>query len=159
MAVIVGLLVALFAGYLYLYRPAVADDWRRLALLSFLIAATSLAAKLTVFGGALDTYYAYLLPAAAASMLVAVLLDGELALAVTALLAVVMGLAGSTSFGDLKQIRSTFALVLQGIYHPRIEYPTQQLPLLGAENGSEDRVAPAGPDSLPESKYGGRRAT
>ena len=30
---------------------------------------------------------------------------------------------------DLDQIRTIFAVVLQGIFHPRIEYPPQPVPL------------------------------
>lgn len=98
MTLLVTLMVAMLVAYVWAFQPVVADDSRRLILLGLLIVITVLAAKLTVTGREVNTYYAYLFPAAAASMLVAVLLDVELALAVTALLAMMMGLITSTSF-------------------------------------------------------------
>lgn len=98
MTLLAGLMVLTLAGYIFAYQPTVADDPRRLFLLGLLIVMTALAAKLTVAGRDVNTYYAYLFPTAVASMLVAALLNVELALAVAALLAVVMGLIGSTSY-------------------------------------------------------------
>ena len=98
MALLAGLLVAVLAAYVYSFQPTVADDPRRLLVLGLLVVTTALAAKLTITGRDVNTYYAYLFPTAAASMLVAVLLDVHLALGVTALLAVVMGLISNTSF-------------------------------------------------------------
>lgn len=96
--VLAALLSLILSAYVHSYKPVVADDSRRLLVLGLLIIITVLAAKLTITGRDVNTYYAYVFPVAAASMLAAVLLDVDLAVMVTALLAVVMGLITSTSF-------------------------------------------------------------
>ncbi len=97
MALLTSLLVGMLAVYVYAHQPTVADDPRRLLVLGLLIATTALTAKLTISGRDV-TYWAYLFPTAAASMLVAVLLDVQLAVGATALLAIVMGLTTNASF-------------------------------------------------------------
>jgi cyclic-di-AMP phosphodiesterase PgpH len=90
----VGILVA----HIVIQHPGTADDSRALLLLGLTIAITALAAKLTVAGRDVNTYYGYLFPAAAASMLIAVLLNIEIAFVATAAVAVMMGLITSTPF-------------------------------------------------------------
>ena len=98
MVLLSGLLIVALASYVYSFKPLVADDTRRLVLLGLLIGTATLAAKLILAGRDVDTYYGYLYPIAVVPILVAVLLDGELALASTVALAVVMGLITSNSF-------------------------------------------------------------
>ena len=98
MSLLSGLLVVALAAYVYRFRSQYTDDYRRLLLLGLLIGMAALTAKLLLAGRDVDTYYGYLYPIAVVPMLVAVLLDAELGLAVTAILAVVMGLITSNSF-------------------------------------------------------------
>jgi cyclic-di-AMP phosphodiesterase PgpH len=95
---VLALLVSLLTYYIYSYHPIVADDGRRLLVLAFLIVLTVLAAKLTITGRDVASFWIYLFPIATAPMLIAVLLNVELAFAATALLGAVVGLMATTSF-------------------------------------------------------------
>ena len=89
MAVAAG---AMMGAYLYLFQPAEAMGVRRLVLLGLLIVAWVAAVKVFFSLTLPDDdrlYLGYMLPVAAAPMLVASLLDGGLAVCVAALLAVV----------------------------------------------------------------------
>jgi len=90
MALISLALAALLCFYLYHFQPAVSRSPRRLVLLGVLLLAEIVAAKLTVPG---REYYGYLFPSAAVPMLLAMLLDTELGLLTTAILAVTLGLS------------------------------------------------------------------
>jgi len=89
MAVLAG---AMMGAYLYLFQPSEAMGVRRLVLLGLLIVAWVAAVKVFFSLTLPDDdrlYLGYMLPVAAAPMLVASLLDGGLAVCVAALLAVV----------------------------------------------------------------------
>jgi putative nucleotidyltransferase with HDIG domain len=97
-AVLAALLGALaLGGYLYFFQPREASSLPRLLLLVLLIVLWVLAAKL-LLGEVLPDddrlFLAYLLPVAAAPMLVAALLDAGLAVAVAAVLAFLVTFAG-----------------------------------------------------------------
>jgi hypothetical protein len=98
MALLAGLLVGILVAHIVVQHPGVADDSRGLLLLGLTIAITALAAKLTIAGRDVNTYYGYLFPAAAASMLIAVLLNLEVAFVATSVIAITMGLITSTPF-------------------------------------------------------------
>lgn len=88
------LMTLLLAVYLWLFQPTVLTNPRRLALLAVVMVATVLAAKLTVPDREL---YAYVFPAAAAPMLVATLLDTQLAIVVGVLLAPLLSYVAGSS--------------------------------------------------------------
>jgi len=97
-AVLAALLGALaLGGYLYLFQPRDASSLARLLLLGLLVVLWVAAAKL-LLGPALPDddrlFLAYLLPVAAAPMLVAALLDAGLAVMVAAVLAFLVTFAG-----------------------------------------------------------------
>jgi putative nucleotidyltransferase with HDIG domain len=97
-AVLAALLGALaLGGYLYLFQPREASSLPRLLLLVLLIVLWVAAAKL-LLGQVLPDddrlFLAYLLPVAAAPMLVAALLDAGLAVVVAAVLAFLVTFAG-----------------------------------------------------------------
>lgn len=85
-------LSTLLGFYLARFQPTVARSPRRLLLLGVLIISATLAARLTIPG---REYYGYLFPSAAVPMLLAMLLDTELALVSAAILAVTTGLAAN----------------------------------------------------------------
>ncbi len=97
-AVLVALLGALaLGGYLYLFQPKEASSLPRLLLLALLVVLWVAAAKLLLAPALPDNdrlFLAYLLPVAAAPMLVAALLDAGLAVAVAAVLAFLVTFAG-----------------------------------------------------------------
>jgi hypothetical protein len=97
-AVLVALLGALaLGGYLYLFQPNEASSLPRLLLLALLVVLWVAAAKLLLAQALPDNdrlFLAYLLPVAAAPMLVAALLDAALAVAVAAVLAFLVTFAG-----------------------------------------------------------------
>ena len=97
-AVLAALLGALaLGGYLYLFQPREASSLPRLLLLALLVVLWVAAAKL-LLGQVLPDddrlFLAYLLPVAAAPMLVAALLDAGLAVVVAAVLAFLVTFAG-----------------------------------------------------------------
>jgi putative nucleotidyltransferase with HDIG domain len=97
-AVLAALLGALaLGGYLYLFQPKEASSLARLLLLGLLVVLWVAAAKL-LLGPVLPDddrlFLAYLLPVAAAPMLVAALLDAGLAVIVAAVLAFLVTFAG-----------------------------------------------------------------
>jgi putative nucleotidyltransferase with HDIG domain len=97
-AVLAALLGALaLGGYLYLFQPKEASSLARLLLLALLVILWVAAAKLLLAQVLPDNdrrFLAYLLPVAAAPMLVAALLDAGLAVAVAAVLAFLVTFAG-----------------------------------------------------------------
>lgn len=90
LALLVLALTAFLAIYVQLFQPSVASSPRRLLLLGVLLVVSIVAAKFTIPGREL---YSFLFPSAAVPMLLAILLDTELGLVATAVLAVLMGLA------------------------------------------------------------------
>jgi len=97
-AVLAALLGALaLGGYLYLFQPKEAASLARLVLLALLVVLWVAAAKLLLAPVLPDNdrlFLAYLLPVAAAPMLVAALLDGGLAVVVAVVLAFLVTFAG-----------------------------------------------------------------
>jgi len=97
-AVLAALLGAVaLGGYLYLFQPGEAASLPRLLLLALLVVLWVTAAKLLLAQALPDNdglYLAYLLPVAAAPMLVAALLDAGLAVVVAAVLAFLVTFAG-----------------------------------------------------------------
>ena len=86
-------LSGLVTGYLYRFQLALVASAPRLFLLAALLAAPILAAKLTIPGREL---YAYLFPVAAAPMLLAILLDTQTSLLVTAVQAIAFAFVTNT---------------------------------------------------------------
>jgi len=97
-AVLASLLGAsALAGYLYLFQPKEASSPTRLLLLALLVVLWALAARLFLAQVLPDNdrlYLAYILPVAAAPMVVASLLDAALAITVAATLAFLATFAG-----------------------------------------------------------------
>lgn len=97
-AVLAALLgAAALAGYLYLFQPKEASSPPRLLLLALLVVLWALAARLFLAQVLPDNdrlYLAYILPVAAAPMVVASLLDAGLAITVAAILAFLATFAG-----------------------------------------------------------------
>jgi putative nucleotidyltransferase with HDIG domain len=96
-AALITLLVLMLQIYLLRFQPAVWHNRKQLVLLGLMILAPMAAARFLVPGHSL---LPYLLPLAAISMLVAVLLDANLAIIVTVLLSLLVSLlaAGSVEF-------------------------------------------------------------
>ena len=92
------LLVGLLGYYIYRQHPTLADDGRRLLVMVLLISLTVLAARLTITGSDVDPNWIYLFPIATAPMLIAVLLNVDLALVTTVFLGIVIGLMTNASF-------------------------------------------------------------
>ena len=90
------MLVSVLVFYLYRLRPVILDDRRHLLILTLLLGLSFVGAKLMVPGQSL---LGYLFPTAAISMLLASLIDLELALVVTALLSLSVGLMAGGSLG------------------------------------------------------------
>ncbi|MBI3286411.1 MAG: HDIG domain-containing protein, partial [Chloroflexi bacterium] len=88
------MLVSVLLFYLYRRRPAILNDRRHLLILTLLLSLSFLGAKLMVPGQAL---LGHLFPLAASSMLLASLIDVELALLVSALLSLSVGLMAGGS--------------------------------------------------------------
>src|SRR5450759_5328008 len=97
-AAIVGSLGAAFlALYLYYFQPAEVNSVRRLVMVGLLVTLWVAGAKVFFALALPDSdrlYLSYMLPVAAAPILIATLLDGGLAIAVAALLAVLATFAG-----------------------------------------------------------------
>ncbi len=94
MAVLSGALLGL---YLYLFQPQEVNSFRRLVMVGSLFVLWTLVAKVFLSLTLPDQdrlFLAYILPLAAAAMLIATLLDGGLAVAVAGLLAVLAVFAG-----------------------------------------------------------------
>lgn len=90
-----SLLLSLVLGwYILAFKPQALANWRRLALLGVVVVGAVLAAKLIIPGR--ELYY-YLFPLAAAPMLVATLLEVQLAIVVTAILGVLASYVGAGS--------------------------------------------------------------
>lgn len=90
-----SLLLSLVLGwYIYAFQPAALANWRRMTLFAVVIVGAVLAAKLIIPGR--ELYY-YLFPLAAAPMVVATLLDVQLAIVVTAIMSVLVSYVGAGS--------------------------------------------------------------
>ncbi len=125
-AIVAALGAAFMALYVYYFQPTEVTGVRRLLMLGLLVVLWVAAAKV-LFSLALPDsdrlYLSYMLPVAAAPILVATLLDGGLALAVAALLAVLATFAGyympdarnSLSSGPLDSLQMLTALLLSSL--------------------------------------------
>jgi putative nucleotidyltransferase with HDIG domain len=126
-AAIVGSLGAAFmALYLYYFQPAEVNSVRRLVMVGLLVTLWVAGAKVFFALALPDSdrlYLSYMLPVAAAPILIATLLDGGLAIAVAALLAVLATFAGyympnarsSLSSGPLDSLQMLTALLLSSL--------------------------------------------
>src|SRR5260370_24052516 len=126
-AAIVGSLGAAFTAlYLYYFQPAEVNSMRRLVMVGLLITLWVAGAKVFFSLALPDSdrlYLSYMLPVAAAPILIATLLDGGLAIAVAALLAVLATFAGyympdarsSLSSGPLDSLQMLTALLLSSL--------------------------------------------
>ncbi len=124
---------AFLALYVYLFHPAELNNTRRLFLVGLLVVLWVAGAKVFLSQCLPDSdrlYLSYMIPIAAAPMLIATLLDGGLAVAVAALLAMLATFSGyympdarqalDSSPLDSLQMASTFLLTgLAGIYAVR----------------------------------------
>jgi putative nucleotidyltransferase with HDIG domain len=112
-----AVLVALVGGaslalYLYLFQPQGVSDLGRLAMVALLVILWVLAAKVFLSLTLPDNdrlFLGYMLPVAAAPMLVATLLDGSLALAVALIVVVLATFAGFYN-QDLPEVDATSPL-------------------------------------------------
>ena len=125
-----GLLIAVLAGafiglYLYLFQPPEVNTNRRLVMYGLLVVLWVAGAKVFLSQALPDSdrlYLAYMLPIAAAPMLIAALLDSGLALFTAALLAVVATFAGfympdarqSLSTGPMESLQMVTTFLLTG---------------------------------------------
>jgi putative nucleotidyltransferase with HDIG domain len=95
-------IISLIAGsalgvHLYMFQPRELDSVRRLFMLALLVVVWVAAAKFFLSAALPDTdrlYLPYMLPVAASPMLIATLLDGSLAVAVAAILALLIAFVG-----------------------------------------------------------------
>jgi putative nucleotidyltransferase with HDIG domain len=124
---------AFLALYIYLFHPAEVNNTRRLVMVGMLVVLWVGAAKVFLSLCLPDSdrlYLSHMLPLAAAPMLIATLLDGGLAIAVAALLAILATFSGyympdarsalDASPLDSLQMASTFLLAgLAGIFAVR----------------------------------------
>jgi putative nucleotidyltransferase with HDIG domain len=117
---------ALLAAYLYLYQPREVNTLRRLVMVGLLAVLWVAAAKVFLSLTLPDDdrlFLGYILPVASAPMLIATLLDGGLAVAVAALLAVLAAFAGfsmpdaraSVSAGPLESLQIVLVFLLGGL--------------------------------------------
>jgi len=132
-ASVVGVLGGAFLGlYLYLFQPPEVNTARRLFLVGLVVVLWVAAAKVLLSPVLPDhdrLYLGYMLPIAAAPMLIATLLDAGLAVAVAGLIAVLAAFAGfympdarHASVGPLEALQMTMAFLLgslAGIYAMR----------------------------------------
>jgi putative nucleotidyltransferase with HDIG domain len=81
------IVVVLLGGYIWVFEPSLLLHERRLLLVALVILATALAAKAVLPG---RPYWAYLFPISAVAMLLATLLEPQLAMLVTVLLSLVV---------------------------------------------------------------------
>ncbi|MCL4458718.1 MAG: HDIG domain-containing protein [Chloroflexi bacterium] len=93
-SLVTGMLVLILASYLYLFQSNLVANPRRLLLLGFIIVVAVLAAKLTIPG---RDIFAYIFPAAVVPMLVAALLDTQLAVLAAIIVALCLGLIANAS--------------------------------------------------------------
>jgi putative nucleotidyltransferase with HDIG domain len=93
----ISLLVFILALYLTILHPSFWANWRDILLLGVLVTLSILVAKLMIPG---HVVLGYLVPLAAASMLLTTLVDTEIAIVVTAVLSPIIGLiaGGSLEF-------------------------------------------------------------
>lgn len=89
MGLLAVVMTALLCTFVYRYQPVTAASPRRLLLIGVLLIIPILATKLVVPG---REYYGYLFPVAAAPMLLTILLDAPIAIIVTVLQAIGIGL-------------------------------------------------------------------
>ena len=89
-----SLLVSILALYLSTLHPDFWDNWRDLLLLGLLVVLSVLAAKLMIPG---HVVLGYLFPLATASMLLTALVNAEIAVVLTAILAPLIGLVAGGS--------------------------------------------------------------
>ncbi len=82
------IVVTILILYIYLLHPSFWDNRRQILLLAFLFLLFTLGAKLMTSGQA---FWAYLFPLATLSMLLAALVNADLAILITALLSLTMG--------------------------------------------------------------------
>ena len=125
-AVIIGVIGAsLLALYLYLFQPREVNNLARLVMLGLLVFLWVAAAKVFLSVTLPDNdrlYLGYILPVGSAGMLIATLLDGGLAVAVAALLAILAAFAGfympdarnSISDDPLQALQMPVAFLLGG---------------------------------------------
>jgi len=102
------ILVLAMALYLYLHEGGLRSQPRRLALLGLIIAATVVAAKLTIPG---RDVYAFLFPLAAAPMIIGSLISTPTAILSTVLLSVAVGFVGATDPQQLMTVHLLAGLV------------------------------------------------
>ena len=125
-AIVGGLGAAFMALYLYYFQPAEVNSVRRLVMVGLLITLWVAGAKVFFSLALPDSdrlYLSYMLPVAAAPILIATLLDGGLAIAVAALLAVLATFAGyympdarsTLSSGPLDSLQMLTALLLSSL--------------------------------------------
>jgi putative nucleotidyltransferase with HDIG domain len=125
-AVMIGVIGAsLLALYLYLFQPREVNNLARLVMLGLLVFLWVAAAKVFLSVTLPDNdrlYLGYILPVGSAGMLIATLLDGGLAVAVAALLAILAAFAGfympdarnSISDDPLQALQMPVAFLLGG---------------------------------------------
>lgn len=94
MAALVGMFMLILHLYIYRYAPHVWHRQRQLMLIGLLVVVTITVARLFLPG---HTYLPYLLPLAAVSMLVAALVDTNVAVVLTVVLAVLTGLIAAST--------------------------------------------------------------
>ena len=126
-AVVVGVIGAsLLALYLHLFQPREVNNLARLVMVGLLFFLWVAAAKVFLSITLPDNdrlYLGYILPVGSAGMLIATLLDGGLAVAVAALLAILSAFAGfympdarnSISGDPLQALQMPFAFLLGGL--------------------------------------------
>ena len=123
MSILGGAMVAL---YLYLFQPKEVNNLARLVMVGLLVFLWTAGAKVFLSVTLPDDdrlYLGYILPVASAGMLIATLLDGGLAIAVTALLAMLASFAGfylpdarnSISDDPLQALQMPIAFLLGGL--------------------------------------------
>jgi putative nucleotidyltransferase with HDIG domain len=88
-------LAVLFAGYIYRFQPALADDPRKLALVLIVLGIAALAARFAVPG---RPHWAALFPVAGVGMLLAILLEPRIGLLAVALMSLLLGILVGQSF-------------------------------------------------------------
>lgn len=126
-AAIVALMAGVFLGiYLYLFRPPSVQSNRHLLMVILVMVVPVLVAKLylpLILPDDSRHFLAYMLPLAAAPMLLAALLEAELAIAVVALLAALLtftavylpDLSGVTAMGPLDVLRMVLVTGFGGL--------------------------------------------
>lgn len=93
-ALLALIVVVLLAGYIWVFEPSLLVHEKRLLLLVLVMLVTVLAAKAVLPG---RPYWAYIFPISAVAMLLATLLEGQLAMLVTVLLSLMVATVSSNS--------------------------------------------------------------